>query len=240
RPRVGHGMEQRHDAKAEDRRTVGADAVLHDRGLVALDPAEDGGDVEDEEHHECDASEGDAEIGQRGHHADAVTRRPGGSGAVVGDAFASMAPSDPIDWYVSDANAGTAFASSRNQSSARPRGAGPPSMDRRRPNRSQPASASPSGSTAARKRWTRPRKLVKVPSRSTQAASGSTSGARALVPLSLVPVKMTVPTRPSASVTSRAAQPHAVRSCWITQSTLRPPARARARIGAASASSPIA
>ncbi len=41
--------------------------------------------------------------------------------------------------------------------------------------------ASPSGSTAVRKRCTRPSKLVKVPSRSTQAAVGKTRWARALV-----------------------------------------------------------
>ena len=68
------------------------------------------------------------------------------------------------------------------------------------PRRPAPA---PSGSTAGRKRCTRPSKFVKVPSRSTHAAAGSTQWARALVALALVPAKITVSTRPSAADTSR-------------------------------------
>ena len=43
----------------------------------------------------------------------AGARRPGGSGAVVGGAPASIAPPSPMDWYVSPANADTVVASSR-------------------------------------------------------------------------------------------------------------------------------
>src|SRR4030095_12167263 len=41
--RVGDRVEEADHAEAVDRRAVGADAVLHDRRLLALDPAEDAG-----------------------------------------------------------------------------------------------------------------------------------------------------------------------------------------------------
>src|SRR5204862_427476 len=124
--------------------------------------------------------------------------------------------------------------------SARPPAATPPSSVSTRPKRSQPASASPSGSTAARKRCTRPRKLVNVPSRSTHAASGSTSGARVPVPFSLVPVKISVSRRSSASPVAAVGHALPGRSCWITHSTLSAPARAGVRMPSASAAHPPA
>src|SRR5713226_5089693 len=77
--RVGQGMEQAQGTDTEDGRPVGADAVLHDRRLLTLDPAEEGGHVQDEEHHERHAPERDAEVR---HHRRAraatlpPTRRP--------------------------------------------------------------------------------------------------------------------------------------------------------------------
>jgi len=49
-------VKQPERTEAEDRRPVGADAVLHDRRLLALDPAEQRGTIQDEQHHERDAA----------------------------------------------------------------------------------------------------------------------------------------------------------------------------------------
>ncbi len=60
-----------------DRRAVGADPILHDRRLLALDPGQQAAQVQDEEHHEGDPAERDAEIGDDAHTLTApVSRRP--------------------------------------------------------------------------------------------------------------------------------------------------------------------
>src|SRR2546428_10306628 len=45
-----------------NRGAVGADAILHDRRLLALDPGEEPAEVEDEHHDEGHASEDDPEV----------------------------------------------------------------------------------------------------------------------------------------------------------------------------------
>ena len=81
---------------------------------------------------------------------------------------------------------------------------------------------------------------MNVPSRSTHAASGSTSGARVLVPFSLVPVKISVSRRSSAWPVAAVGHALPGRSCWITHSTFSAPARARARMLSVSAANPTA
>jgi hypothetical protein len=71
--RVRERVEEPERANAEDRRAIGPDTVLHDRRLLALDPAEDGRRVEHEHHHEGHAPEGDAEICDDA-HAGTVSR----------------------------------------------------------------------------------------------------------------------------------------------------------------------
>ena len=46
---IGEGMEQPHQAEAEDAGAVGADAVLNDGRLLALDPGMQPGQVQDTE-----------------------------------------------------------------------------------------------------------------------------------------------------------------------------------------------
>jgi hypothetical protein len=71
-----------------------------------------------------------------------------------------------------------------------------------RPTISQSGRAAPTGASAVRKRWTRPWKLVNVPSRSTYAALGSTQCARWLVALARGPWNTTVLAPARAAVTS--------------------------------------
>ncbi len=66
--RVGERMEQPEDAQAEDGRAVGADAVLHDGRLLALDPGEEAPQVQHHEHHEGDGSEPGEEVAGDGAH----------------------------------------------------------------------------------------------------------------------------------------------------------------------------
>ena len=76
--RVGQGVEQPQDADAEaehgDGRAVGPDPVLHDRGLLALDPGQEPAEVQHHEHHEADRDGLEQEI--EGHAAHAFTMRP--------------------------------------------------------------------------------------------------------------------------------------------------------------------
>src|SRR5213594_616514 len=55
-------VERKQSAIMQDR-AVGPDAILHDRRLLALHPREEAAHVENEEHDEGDAPEGDAEVG---------------------------------------------------------------------------------------------------------------------------------------------------------------------------------
>src|SRR5438128_1719806 len=93
--RVGERVEQAQQAEPEDRRAVGADAVLHDRRLLALDPREEPAKVEDEEHDEGDAPEGDAEV--RGAHWSGVREAGCDRGWPAIGAF-STAPVSPMAW----------------------------------------------------------------------------------------------------------------------------------------------
>src|SRR5207244_10779593 len=96
--RVGQRVEQPQDAQPypderdADRSAVGADAVLHDRRLLALDPGQDPAEVEHEHHDEEDAPEDDAEVGD---HAWAEARWPGGGGRPDAVAPAASRPSPP-------------------------------------------------------------------------------------------------------------------------------------------------
>ena len=67
--RVGERVEEPEEPQAEDRGAVGTDAILHDRGLLALDPGEDPAQVQHEAHDEGDPGEGDPEIDHEGAHA---------------------------------------------------------------------------------------------------------------------------------------------------------------------------
>src|SRR2546427_713401 len=82
---------------------------------------------------------------------------------------------------------------------------------------SHSGSAWPRGSTAWRKRCTRPSKFVYVPSRSTHAAAGRTQWARSLVALALVPVKIRSGSARSAASVSASGQAPARRSWPKTQ-----------------------
>src|SRR2546425_176985 len=94
-PRSAKLLADDQPAEPEDRRAVGADAVLHDRRLLALDPREQPAKVEDEEHDEGDAPEGDAEV--RGAHRSGVREAGSDRGWPAIGAF-STAPVSPMAW----------------------------------------------------------------------------------------------------------------------------------------------
>jgi hypothetical protein len=50
---IGEGMEQPHQSKAEDARTVRSDAILNDGRLLALDPGMQPGEVQDTEEYDA-------------------------------------------------------------------------------------------------------------------------------------------------------------------------------------------
>src|SRR5207247_8523149 len=93
--RVCEWVDQSEQAKLADRRAVGADAVLHDRRLLALHPREQPAQVEDEEHDEGDAPEGDAEV--RCGHCSGV-REAGSDRGWPAVGALSTAPVSPMAW----------------------------------------------------------------------------------------------------------------------------------------------
>ena len=193
--RVGERVEAARTArKPKIEARLAPDAVLHDRRLLALDPGQEPAQVQHEHMTKATARRRRC----RGRPATALTacvtrasrRRPSGP------ARRSIAPPRA-------AGSPTLGTSARRRpaspppgrgTSARPDPAASPGRRRarRRPSMSQSGRASPARlHGAVRKRCTRPSKFVKVPSRSTQAALGSTRCARALVALALVPWKTT-------------------------------------------------
>ena len=72
--RVGERMEQPEDPDAEDGGAVGADPILHDGRLLALDPGQEPSQVQHHEHHEGDGAEPGEQVAGDATHD--VTIRP--------------------------------------------------------------------------------------------------------------------------------------------------------------------